>query len=405
MKARVCMLHNLCIWRGGAERLIFSLSRELKQLGYNVDVIVLRYDRARCFPELLGETKVTGLSRIFRSNMFNATPPLQAWELALRIPKGYDIIHAHNFPLNIAAFLATKLTRNYVDTPYLWQCNEPPRILYDRDEISRYYKRAEKLALLKRAQALLGLRILHATSNPLDKLAVENASVVTTLSRFVADRVMETYGCHAKVLHPGVDLQIFRPLVEDKAVRRKYGIGGAPLLLTVSRLWPTKNIETALQAFRIVLEHHSSAFYMIVGEGPSHGNLQALAYRLGLEGRVRFVSDAEVESLAEFYSACNVFVFPALGEPWGLSALEAMACGKPVVAAKDGGLPELINDKHDGILVEPREPRSYAEAILNMLDDHSMAQAVGEKAANKAKTYTWERMAKSYSEIYNHLLQ
>jgi len=399
------MLHNLCIWRGGAERLILSLCSELRKLGYDIDVIALRYDRAKCFPELLGETKIAGLSRIFRSEMFKAAPPLQAWELALRIPKGYDIIHAHNFPANIAAFLATKLNRSYIDTPYLWQCNEPPRILYDRDELHRYHKGAEKLGLLKRIEALLGLRILHATSTSLDRLAVENASIVTTLSRFVAGRVMETYGRHARILHPGVDLRIFHPSIEGKGVRRKYGIGDAPLLLTVSRLWPAKNIETALQAFRIVLERHPSAFYMIVGEGPSHRDLQALAYSLGLGGRVRFISDAEVESLAEFYSACNVFVFPALGEPWGLSALEAMACGKPVVAAKDGGLPEMINDKHDGILVEPRDPSSYAEAILQLLDDQSLAQAVGEKAAHKAKAYTWERMARSYSEIYAHLLQ
>ena len=397
------MLHNLCIWRGGAERLILSLSRELKRLDYEVDVVVLRYDRARCFPEF-GEIKVTGLSRIFRSTIFSATPPLQALELALRIPKGYDIIHAHNFPANIATFLATKLKRSYVDAPYLWQCNEPPRIIYDQDEIRRYYEQARQLGILKRARALLGLRMMHTTSKPLDKLAVENASIVTTLSRFVADRIKETYGRDARVLNPGVDLQTFHPFVEGKGVREKYGIGGAPLLLTVSRLWPAKNIETALKAFRIVLEDFPSAFYIIVGEGPSARTLLSLAYKLRVGGRVRFVSDAEVESLAEFYAACNVFVFPALGEPWGLGTLEAMACGKPVVAAKDGGLPEMINDKHDGILVEPRDQRSYAEAILNLLDDQSLARAIGEKAAIKAKAYTWESMAKSYSEIYDHLL-
>jgi len=404
MKARVCMLHNLCIWRGGAERLILSLSRELKRLGYEVDVIVLRYDRARCFPEF-GEIKVTGLSRIFQSRIFSATPPLQALELALRIPKGYDIIHAHNFPADIAAFLATKLKRGYVDTPYLWQCNEPPRILYDQDEIHRYCAEAKQFDLLKRSRVLLGLRIMHATSKHLDKMAVENASVVTTLSRFVANRIKETYRCSATVLNPGVDLRTFHPFVEGKTIRRKYGIGGAPLLLTVSRLWPAKNIKTALKAFQIVLQDFPSAFYIIVGEGPSAQKLQTLTYELKVGGRVRFVSDAEVESLAEFYAACNVFVFPALGEPWGLGTLEAMACGKPVVAAKDGGLPEMIKDKHDGILVEPRNPRSYAEAILQLLDDQSLARAIGEKAAIKAKAYTWESMAKSYSEIYDQLLR
>jgi len=405
MKARVCMLHNLCIWRGGAERLILSLSSELRRLGYDIDVFALRYDRTRCFPELLGETKVRGLSRIFQSRIFSATPPLQALELALRIPEGYDIIHAHNFPANIAAFLATRLNRSYLDTPYLWQCNEPPRILYDRDEICRYYEQARQRGLLERARAFLGLRTMHATSKRMDELAVRNASVVTTLSRFVANRIKETYGCDSRVLNPGVDLQIFHPFAEDKSVRRKYGVSDAPLLLTVSRLWPAKNIETAVKAFRVVLERFPSAFYMIVGEGPSARTLRTLAYKLKVGDRVRFISDAEVESLADFYAACDVFVFPALGEPWGLGALEAMACGKPVVAAEDGGLPEMINDESDGILVEPSDPFSYGEAILRLLDDRSLAQAMGTKAAMKAKAYTWESMAESYSEIYDYLLQ
>jgi glycosyltransferase involved in cell wall biosynthesis len=399
------MLNNLCIWRGGAERLVLSLSQELKRLGYDVDVVVLRYDQARCFPELLGETKVTGASRVFQSRVFNVTPPLQALEMALRIPEGYDILHTHNFPTNIAAFLATALRRSYADTPHLWQCNEPPRILYEEDEIRGFYREVQQLEVFARARALLGLRTMHATSKPLDKLAARSASAITTLSRFVAARIRETYGCDARVVNPGVDLRTFHPNIEGDVVRRRFGIGNAPLLLTVSRLWPAKNIGTALMAFRIVVEELPDAMYVIVGEGPSAQTLEGLAFRLGIGHRVKFVCDAEVESLAEFYGACDVFVFPALGEPWGLVALEAMASGKPVVAANDGGLPEMINDKHDGILVRPRDPRSYAQAILCLLNDRSLAEAMGARAAITAKAYTWERMARSYSEIYDQLLQ
>jgi glycosyltransferase involved in cell wall biosynthesis len=398
------MLNNLCIWRGGAERLVLSLSRELKRLGYDVDVVVLRYDRARCFPELLGETKVTGASRVFRSRVFNVIPPLQALEMALRIPEGYDILHAHNFPTNIAAFLATGLRGSYAATPYMWQCNEPPRILYEEDEIRGFHREVQQLEVFTRARALLGLWTMHATSKPLDKLAARSASTITTLSRFVAARIKETYGCNASVLNPGVDLLTFHPKVKGDAVRRKFGIGNAPLLLTVSRLWPPKNIETALMAFRIILKKLPDAMYVIVGEGPSAQTLEGLACRLGIRHRVKFVCDVEVESLAEFYGACDVFVFPALGEPWGLVVLEAMASGKPVVVANDGGLPEMINNNRDGILARPRDPHSYAEAILRLLNDRSLAEGMGARAAITAKAYTWERMARSYSRIYDQLL-
>ena len=404
-RSRVCMLHNLCISRGGAERLVFSLSGELRKLGYDVDVVVMRYDQRACFPELVGETRVIGLSRVFRHEVFRATPPLQALELALRLPKGYDIIHAHNFPSAIAAFLATKLNRDYVDTPYIWQCNEPPRILYEQEEIDRYCQQAKHLQFSDRAGALLGLKIMHTTSKTLDRLAGRNASVVTTLSRYVGQQIEKIYGCHAKVLNPGIEPKTFNVSSKGSIVRRKYGIEDAPLLLTVSRLWPAKNIETALKAFRIVLEHFPSVFYMIVGDGPSRLNLQSLASKLGIEDKVRFVPDAEVESLAEFYAACDVFILPALGEPWGLSLLEAMATGKPVVAAKDGGPQEIINDKRDGFLVEPLNPNSYADQILHLLTDHSLSQSIEEKAVMKARTYSWKTMAKNYSEIYDRFIQ
>jgi len=144
---------------------------------------------------------------------------------------------------------------------------------------------------------------------------------------------------------------------------------------------------------------------VIVGDGPSKTELEGLAVKLRIKDRVRFVSDAEVENLAEFYAACDVFIFPALGEPWGLSLLEAMASGKPVIAAKDGGPQEIISSERDGFLVDPLDPNSYAEKILHLLTDHSLSQSIGEKAAMKARTYSWKTMAKNYSEIYDRLIQ
>lgn len=405
MRTRICMLHNLCVSRGGAERLIFSLSRELRRLEYQVDVVVMRYERGICFPELVGGTRVAGLSRVFCHDIFRATPPLQAIELALRLPKGYDLIHAHNFPSAIAAFLASRLNRSYVGTPYIWQCNEPPRILYDPHEIGRFTSQPEDLVQLGKAGALLGVRIMHATSKQLDKLAVRNAAVVTTLSRFVTEQIERTYGCNARVVNPGIDLETFNPTVEGKRVRRKYRINSSPLLLTVSRLWPAKNLQTALKAFQIVTDSFPDAYYMIVGDGPSKPSLQSLAGGLGLAGKVKFVSDAEVEKLAEYYAACNIFVFPALGEPWGLSLTEAMATGKPVVAADDGGPAEIVDHKRNGFLVRPVDPDSYAEAIIHLLENRSIMQDMGDGAAFKAKTYSWEKMAMAYSEIYDHILQ
>ncbi|MBS7623853.1 glycosyltransferase family 4 protein, partial [Candidatus Bathyarchaeota archaeon] len=230
------------------------------------------------------------------------------------------------------------------------------------------------------------------------------AAVVTALSNFVADQIEEIYKLRPQVVNPGIDLETFNPYIKGGRVRSKYEVDDSPLLLTVSRLWPAKNLETALRSFRIVADNFQDAHYIIVGDGPCRPNLQDLTNRLGLTGRVRFISDAEVEVLAEYYAACDIFVFPALSEPWGLSLLEAMATGKPVVAADDGGPAEIVDHKVNGILVEPADPDSYAEAIIQLLKDRSTTRDMGERAAAKAKIYSWERMASAYSEIYESLL-
>ncbi|MBS7622714.1 glycosyltransferase, partial [Candidatus Bathyarchaeota archaeon] len=171
MNARICMLHNRCVSRGGAERQIFSLSRELRRLGYQVEVAVTRYVKEACFPELVDATKITSLSRFFGHDVFRAIPVIQALELALRLPEGFDLLHAHNFPSAIAAFLATRLRSSYIDTPYIWQCNEPPRILHDRLEIGRFIRQPQVPARTGRAAALLGIKTMHITSKQIDKLA------------------------------------------------------------------------------------------------------------------------------------------------------------------------------------------------------------------------------------------
>jgi len=151
-------------------------------------------------------------------DVFRTTSPLQVLELALRLPRGYDIIHAHNFPSAIAAFLATRLNSSCADTPYIWQCNEPPRILYDPHEINRFTGQPEDLVKLGKAGALLKVRIMDITSGQLDKLEVRNASAVTTLSRFAADQMKRIYRRNARVMNPGIDLDTFNPRVAGEEV-------------------------------------------------------------------------------------------------------------------------------------------------------------------------------------------
>jgi phosphatidylinositol alpha-1,6-mannosyltransferase len=229
--------------------------------------------------------------------------------------------------------------------------------------------------------------------------------VVTTLSRHVAEVIKEIYNVAPIVVNPGVDRNLHTTNTDVSDVRSAYGIRGAPLILTVSRLWATKNIETGLKAFRILLEHVPDALYMIIGDGPSENALRRLSSSLGIDNHCIFISDSAAgQQIGRFYSACDAFLFTAINEPWGLTILEAMAAGKPVVASSHGGPTEFVEDGRTGMLVNELDPESCAAALVQILQNRSLANEIGTRAAAKASQYSWENMALAYDRIYTQAL-
>jgi D-inositol-3-phosphate glycosyltransferase len=151
------------------------------------------------------------------------------------------------------------------------------------------------------------------------------------------------------------------------------------------------------------------SFLVVVGgpsgvDGPAeldriHGQIAAL----GLEDRVRFVPPQRHELLSTFYRAADVCVVPSRSESFGLVALEAAACGTPVVAAAVGGLTTLVDDAHTGYLVEGRDPASYAERIDRILGSHEHAAALSVASATMARRYTWSIAAARLRRLYADL--
>src|SRR5208337_804092 len=190
-------------------------------------------------------------------------------------------------------------------------------------------------------------------------------------------------------------------------VRDLFGIRASPLILTVSRLWPAKNIKTGLGAFRILVKKIPDANYMIVGDGPLLENLKHLSKQLGIEKSCVFVSDkivAQIGGLGYFYAACNVFLFTAIDEPWGLVILEAMCFSKPVVVSASGGPMEYIQHKKTGILAIPSNPESYATALLEVLQNPEAATQIGKRASNLTESYSWENAVNAFNQLYSAAL-
>lgn len=222
-----------------------------------------------------------------------------------------------------------------------------------------------------------------------------------------AAQLVELYGAEPRrvtVVAPGVEHALFGPGARAQA-RRALGLPlGIPVVLFVGRLQPLKGADIALGALR-ALHRHPEALMVVVGgpSGPEGGaaaaQLHALAAERQVAGRVRFVPPQPHELLGSYYRAADVCVVPSRSESFGLVALEAAACGTPVVAASVGGLRTLVDDGVTGWLVRGGDPGDYAAAIDRVLSDDSMAQRMGDAAVRRARRYTWAAAAARMLEL------
>jgi glycosyltransferase involved in cell wall biosynthesis len=190
------------------------------------------------------------------------------------------------------------------------------------------------------------------------------------------------------------------PPAQAAAVRAEFSIPeGVPLVVSVARLEREKDLPTLISAMQQVVAGHPAARCLIVGDGAERAALDAQIEAQGLRKTVT-LTGFRADSFA-FIAAADVFVLPSLAEPFGLAILEAMALGKPVIAARAGGPREIVVDGQTGRLVKPSDPRMLADAIAALIADRAECQRMGEVGqARYAETYTTTRMAASTLDVY-----
>jgi glycosyltransferase involved in cell wall biosynthesis len=172
-----------------------------------------------------------------------------------------------------------------------------------------------------------------------------------------------------------------------------------PILFTIGRLVHEKGIHVLLAAMPAVLACFPQARLIIAGAGPMQGELEALARLSG--AAVQFAGFVDGAAKWRLYAQAAVSVFPSLYEPFGLVALEAMAAGSPVVAARTGGLAETIRHNADGLLVHPGSASALAKAICRLLAEPAIAARLAQRARRKIiRQYGWTAIAASTAEVY-----
>jgi len=241
----------------------------------------------------------------------------------------------------------------------------------------------------------------------------EEARIVAQADRIVAANVVERahlvwyYGARTDriaVIPCGVDTELFQPMDPAKA-KDLLELPPDPLLLHVGRLQPIKGLETLLEAMTAVPE---PAYLLIVGgeqDEPENGHGAAMRQQvaaLGLEKRVRFLRAQPQRRLRLFYAAAAATVMPSYYESFGMVAIEAMACGSPVVASRVGGLTTTVQDGVTGRLVPEADPAALAAAITGLLEGPE-GRRLGQQATRWAAEHRWPCVAEAVCRLYSQL--
>ena len=211
---------------------------------------------------------------------------------------------------------------------------------------------------------------------PIAYQLLQNASLVLSNSYVTAERVRQKgYRGPLQVLHPGVDAEEFRPDIETSEIDRRYDLDGRKVILSVSRLVARKGHDRVLRALPSVVRQIPDALYLIAGRGEEESRLRALVDELGLEEHVTFAGYVKQETLSALYCACDLLVMPSFErdgrsdyEGFGIVFLEANACGKPVIGGRSGGTMDAVIDGETGLLVDPDDEDTIAEAITDSVD-------------------------------------
>jgi D-inositol-3-phosphate glycosyltransferase len=222
---------------------------------------------------------------------------------------------------------------------------------------------------------------------------------------------------HVVVIPPGVDLSRFYPIHPEEA---KEFIGVPPcdrMLLFVGRIEPLKGLDTLIEA--IALMRKNEAFencplcLAVIGGDPQVSDedmsaemvrLQDLREQLGLEDLITFLGKRSQDTLPYYYSAAEAVVMPSQYESFGMVALEAMACGTPVVASQVGGLAFLVQNGFNGFTVPVDEPQALANCLVDLIQEPDLREKMGKQAADFAQGYGWNVIAERILKVYSEAL-
>jgi glycosyltransferase involved in cell wall biosynthesis len=382
---------------GGQNVYVREVARALVRCGHKVDVFTRgREGREPVIQELDGvriiRLPVGQRGYIPRTELFQHLPAFLdqlkqfAWQHRLR----YDVIHTNYW---LSGWVGMKLAQSW-HVPQVHTHHSLGAVKFDATS-----------SRVSNAQVRLKVE---------EMLNVSCARIVATSPQDVASMMEHYRGLGPVSIVPcGIDPEKFKPL--DKSIcRLELGLpADGPLIAYVGRFDPNKGIDTFVRAAARVAERHPYVKLLFAGgydpdaeDAHEFQRICDLVEELGLTERATFLGKVDQADLGMVYSAADLCVVPSHYESFGMVAIEAMACGTPVVASEVGGLRYSVVHRETGLLAKPQDPASFASGISLLLDDHVLRDAMGRSGARLVgELFTWDAIAARLEDVYAVLVE
>jgi glycosyltransferase involved in cell wall biosynthesis len=221
---------------------------------------------------------------------------------------------------------------------------------------------------------------------------LRTAATVVVPSDFLRD-VFARYGVAAEVVPNVVDLERFRTSSGSKD-------GAGPRVLIARHLERIYDVETGIRAFHILRQRYPTAVLEVAGSGPERERLERLCGELGLDGVVRFLGPIDNEAMPSLYQSADIALNPSLVDNMPISILEALASGVPVVSTSSGGIPAMVKDGEEAVLVSPQEPQTMADAVAELWEEPERMADLREAGLRKASAFAWSAVREQWRRVY-----
>lgn len=381
---------------GGMTIYVRKLAEALSARGVHTDV----------FTRFAGSgARMTQLSQRVRVVAIDAGPPAV-------IPKDELPSHIDEFVAGVRAFATAQRSAYDIVHSHYWQSGLAATSLVEGWDIPLVHSH-HTLGRVKNSFLAPG-----DVAEPQSRLDGE-ARVIDAADVLIASTDAEfrqlacLYGAshdRLKTLHPGVDHRLFQP-GNRRASREELGLTGEAVVLYAGRIQPLKGLELAIRSVhQLVSALDRKLVFVLAGgiSGPRGEDelrrLKDLVTSLGVEDNVRFAGPQPHSRLPVLYRAADAVVVCSHSESFGLAALEAHACGTPVVGTAVGGLSYIVEDGSSGFLVDTRDPATFASKLRALLENDALSHSFRKAAARRAQRFSWEQTADAAADLYECLM-